>query len=86
MFEQFEIEDSLIIGNCNSMEMKGIVIVNGFNLGRYYNVGPTFSLYVPGSLLKKGKNQIIIFETEGIVSNSISLIEKPIFKNDMENN
>jgi len=65
---------------------KGIVIVNGFNLGRYYNVGPTLSLYVPGSLLKKGKNQIIIFETEGIVSNSISLIGKPIFKNDMENN
>lgn len=56
MFEQFEIEDGLIIGNCNSMEMKGIVIVNGFNLGKYYNVGQTFSLYVPGSLLKKGKN------------------------------
>ena len=65
---------------------KGVVIVNGFNLGRFYNVGPTLSLYIPGSLLKKGKNQIVIFETEGVVSDSIELIDKPIFKKDMNNN
>ena len=65
---------------------KGIVIVNGFNLGRFYNSGPTLSLYIPGPLLKKGNNQIVIFETEGIVSDSINLVDKPIFKKDMNNN
>lgn len=60
--------------------------VNGFNLGRFYNSGPTLSLYIPGPLLKKGNNQIVIFETEGIVSDSINLVDKPIFKKDMNNN
>jgi hypothetical protein len=43
---------------------KGVVIVNGFNLGRYWAVGPTKTLYLPAPLLKKGVNQIIIFEEE----------------------
>lgn len=42
--------------------------------------------YIPGPLLKKGNNQIVIFETEGIVSDSINLVDKPIFKKDMNNN
>jgi len=41
---------------------KGIVFVNGFNLGRYWKVGPQQTLYVPAPLLKTGENTIIIFE------------------------
>jgi beta-galactosidase len=41
---------------------KGIVFVNGHNLGRYWNVGPQQTLYLPGCWLKKGKNAIAIFE------------------------
>ncbi len=41
---------------------KGIVFVNGHNLGRYWNVGPQQTLYVPGCWLKKGKNKITVFE------------------------
>ena len=41
---------------------KGIVIVNGFNLGRYWNVGPTQTLYIPAPFLVKGRNEFIIFE------------------------
>lgn len=41
---------------------KGIVFVNGHNLGRYWNVGPQQTLYVPGCWLKKGKNEVVIFE------------------------
>lgn len=41
---------------------KGIVFVNGINLGRYWNVGPQQTLYLPGCFLKKGKNEIVIFE------------------------
>ena len=41
---------------------KGIVFVNGINLGRYWKVGPQQTLYLPGCYLNKGKNDIVIFE------------------------
>jgi beta-galactosidase len=41
---------------------KGIVFVNGYNLGRYWQVGPQQTLYLPGCWLKKGINQIVVFE------------------------
>ncbi|WP_374046816.1 beta-galactosidase [uncultured Alistipes sp.] len=41
---------------------KGIVFVNGHNLGRYWNVGPQQTLFVPGVWLLEGKNTIVIFE------------------------
>ncbi|ELT91801.1 hypothetical protein CAPTEDRAFT_23316, partial [Capitella teleta] len=41
---------------------RGIVLINGFNLGRYWNVGPQKSLYVPSPILKHGQNEVIIFE------------------------
>ncbi|PSN41039.1 hypothetical protein C0J52_17739, partial [Blattella germanica] len=41
---------------------RGIVFVNGFNLGRYFSGGPLHSLYVPAPLLKAGENEIVIFE------------------------
>lgn len=41
---------------------KGIVFVNGHNLGRYWNVGPQQTLYLPGCWLKKGANRINVFE------------------------
>ncbi|MFA5330654.1 MAG: beta-galactosidase family protein [Prolixibacteraceae bacterium] len=41
---------------------KGVVWVNGHNLGRYWNVGPQFQLYCPAPWLKKGKNEIVIFD------------------------
>ena len=45
---------------------KGFVTVNGFNLGRYWEIGPQVSLYVPASVLKEGENEIIVFESDGI--------------------
>ena len=45
---------------------KGFVTVNGFNLGRYWEIGPQRSLYVPASLLKEGENEIVVFESDGI--------------------
>lgn len=42
---------------------KGIIIVNGFNLGRYWNIGPSNKLYLPPSLLKEQDNKVIVFET-----------------------
>jgi beta-galactosidase len=41
---------------------KGIVWVNGHNLGRYWNIGPQQRLYCPASWLRQGINEIIIFD------------------------
>lgn len=44
---------------------KGFILVNGFNLGRFWDIGPQRTLYLPGCLLKEGENEIIVFESEG---------------------
>lgn len=55
---------------------KGIVQVNGFNLGRYWNIGPTKTLYIPAPLLKQGKNEIVVFELEDIKNPAVEFLEK----------
>ena len=56
---------------------KGCAFINGFNLGRFWDIGPQKRLYLPAPLLKKGTNTIVIFETEGKASDSITLCDKP---------
>ncbi len=41
---------------------KGIVWVNGHNLGRYWEIGPQTRLYCPAPWLKKGENTIVVFD------------------------
>lgn len=44
---------------------KGTVILNGFCLGRFWEIGPQKRLYIPAPLLKEGENTLLIVETEG---------------------
>ena len=61
---------------------KGIVFVNGKNLGRYWHVGPQQTLYLPGCWLKKGKNEIQVFEQlNDNIDPKISGIDTPILEN-----
>lgn len=41
---------------------KGYAFVNGFNIGRFWKIGPQKTLYIPAPLLKAGTNTIIILE------------------------
>ncbi len=41
---------------------KGIVWVNGHNLGRYWEIGPQKRLFCPESYLRTGLNEILIFD------------------------
>jgi len=43
---------------------KGVVWVNGHNLGRYWYVGPQQRLYCPASWLKKGKNEMMVLDLQ----------------------
>lgn len=51
---------------------KGIVWVNGHNLGRYWNIGPQFSLYCPAPWLKKGQNEVVVFDLHQTEAKSLS--------------
>ena len=56
---------------------KGCALLNGFNLGRFWEKGPQKRLYVPAPLLRQGENELIIFETEGKTTDFVQLLEKP---------
>uniref|UniRef100_A0A8C2YWP8 Beta-1,3-glucuronyltransferase 1 (glucuronosyltransferase P) b n=1 Tax=Cyclopterus lumpus TaxID=8103 RepID=A0A8C2YWP8_CYCLU len=43
---------------------KGVVFINGLNLGRYWSIGPQQALYLPGPFLNSGINQVIVFEEQ----------------------
>ena len=58
---------------------KGIVIINGFNIGRYYNsAGPQKTLYVPAPILREGDNEVIVFETDRVDNAEIEFLDSPI--------
>lgn len=60
---------------------KGIVFVNGINIGRYWSVGPQQTLYLPGCWLKKGSNDIVIFEQKNDkIQTSVGTLETPILE------
>lgn len=46
----------------------------------FWEVGPILSLFVPEGLLRKGQNEIVIFETEGRFSEVIDFVKEPIEK------
>lgn len=58
---------------------RGIVFVNGINLGRYWRVGPQQTLYMPGAWLHRGRNEIEVFDLEGRVADpTIAGLATPI--------
>lgn len=57
---------------------KGSVWINGRHIGRYWQVGPQQTLYVPAQWLKKGKNEILVFEQIKTVQNKMRSLQKPI--------
>ncbi|XP_041733954.2 beta-galactosidase-1-like protein 2 [Coregonus clupeaformis] len=55
---------------------KGVVFINGQNLGRHWSIGPQQTLYLPGPWLKSGNNQIIVFE-EQKADDKLVFVENP---------
>lgn len=44
---------------------KGMVWINGHNIGRFWQIGPQQTLFVPGAWLHKGENEIIVLDIVG---------------------
>jgi len=57
---------------------KGVVFVNGHNLGRYWHLGPQQTLFLPGVWLHKGRNQIAVFEGVKDTVSTVAGLEEPI--------
>ena len=57
---------------------KGFVWVNGHNLGRFWNIGPQQTMYLPGPWLKSGNNEIVILDLLGPAKASIAGLPQPI--------
>lgn len=57
---------------------KGVVWVNGHNLGRYWCIGPQQTLYLPAEWLSKGKNDIVVLELLNTDINTLSSRTIPI--------
>jgi beta-galactosidase len=56
---------------------KGVVFVNGHNLGRYWEIGPQQTLYVPAPFLQKGENEIVVLELHDH-KESIRFVDQPV--------
>ena len=58
---------------------KGNVWINGHHLGRFWEIGPQQSLYVPASWLHKGRNDVVVLEMQGGGSHSVAGMANPVF-------
>ncbi|GGH36523.1 glycoside hydrolase family 35 protein [Paenibacillus segetis] len=75
-FQVCELEDTFLrLDGWN----KGQAFINGFNLGRYWEKGPTQTLYVPAPLLRQGENELILFELHAVTEPVVTFVDKPDF-------
>jgi beta-galactosidase len=57
---------------------KGVVWINGHCIGRYWNIGPTQTMYIPAPWLKKGANKVLILDLLGPEEAVLKGMDKPI--------
>lgn len=58
--------------------VKGAVWINGHAIGRYWNIGPQQTLYVPGPWLKAGSNEIVVFDVESKGVPTLATLDHPL--------
>lgn len=57
---------------------KGLVYVNGHPMGRIWEIGPQQTLYMPGCWLKKGENEVVVFDIMGPRATTVQGLKTPI--------
>ena len=57
---------------------RGVVWVNGHNLGRYWNLGPQQTLYCPGPWLQQGENEIVVLAFEPVERDTLTGLRQPV--------
>ena len=59
---------------------KGFAWINGRPLGRFWDIGPQFTLYTPAPWMRRGTNEIVLFDLRGSAEESIGTTSSPIWK------
>jgi beta-galactosidase len=59
---------------------KGYVWVNGYNLGRYWSLGPQQALYVPAGWLRAGGNEIVVLDLDPGGERKTRGVTRPIWR------
>jgi beta-galactosidase len=57
---------------------QGIVWINGRCLGRYWSIGPTQTMYLPGPWIRRGRNEVVVLDLTGPREARIAGVEAPI--------
>lgn len=57
---------------------QGIVWINGRCLGRYWSIGPTQTMYLPGPWLRRGRNEVVVLDLTGPRQATIAGLTAPI--------
>ncbi|MBD8531050.1 MULTISPECIES: beta-galactosidase [unclassified Massilia] len=57
---------------------QGIVWINGRCLGRYWSIGPTQTMYLPGPWMKRGRNEVVVLDLTGPRRATITGVKLPI--------
>jgi beta-galactosidase len=57
---------------------QGIVWINGRCLGRYWSIGPTQTMYLPGPWIRRGRNEVVVLDLTGPQSARIAGLKTPI--------
>jgi beta-galactosidase len=79
-FHRFEVELERVGDTFLDMRPwgKGMVWVNGHNLGHYWNIGPQQTMFVPGPWLKPGRYEFNVLDYLGDTDATLAGLEKPI--------
>ena len=56
----------------------GVAYVNGFCVGRYWNIGPQQTLYVPAPVVRAGRNEVLLLDLEKRPTH-LALAERHVF-------
>lgn len=59
---------------------KGMIWINDTPLGRFWKIGPQGTLYLPAPLLRRGRNQLVVFDLEGRTNPAITFSDKPVLE------
>jgi beta-galactosidase len=59
---------------------KGTVWINGYHLGRFWDIGPQQTMYVPGPWLRVGRNEIVVFSFTRPARTTMSGLPTPVFE------
>ena len=52
--------------------------MNGQALGRFWDIGPQGTLYLPAPWLKKGENEVVVFDLDGKANLDVPFLAQPV--------